>query len=169
MERCALCKRTIDLSQPDRPAKELNALVGSLMENLGPARIRRDKLPNFGHFWTSLNGLLFVPNLERGDCHWMSRETKQSSWWNPFSRDNNNGDDYSEVENGEQGGEILQNRPGTWFTPWNEILCIQQTSRGVRIDLLNQNELFIKPYFDVSDLHSRWKSLQTQPVEVSAK
>lgn len=171
MEKCALCKSAINLSQPDKSTEDLNALVGSLMERLGSAKIRRDSLPNHGDFWTTGNGLFFIPHLQRGSDHWISHDARGSSWWNPFVRESNNVSlsDDQDLDNGRNGGEILQSRPGAWFARWQDIHRIQSTSRGVRIDLLHQTDLFIKPQFQVVELKTRWQSLSSRRVLTSAK
>lgn len=166
MGKCGYCRQTINFSLPDQQTSDLDAIIGSMHEKLGDATIRRNELPNRGSFWQTQHGLLFVPKLREGNGFLIHDDPRNTSWWNPFSRTSqpNDSQDFSTRSTNAENeiaslspGEILQTRPGCWFSAWSQIDEIRISNRGIRIQINHQTELQVKTNFDAERLVRLWR------------
>ena len=84
-ELCPDCGMLVILDQPDLDQESLAKIIGNPLIFLGPVRVERPRLPNYGDLLGTSEGLLFVPRLHRRlNGAWEGVSSNRLPGWWPF-------------------------------------------------------------------------------------
>lgn len=84
-ELCPDCGLIVTLDQPDPDQESLARTIGTPLMFLGPVRIERPRLPNYGDLLGTTQGFLFVPRLHRRlNGAWEGVMSNRVPGWWPF-------------------------------------------------------------------------------------
>ena len=84
-EMCPDCGMLVILDQPDLDQESLAKIIGNPLIFLGPVRVERPRLPNYGDLLGTSEGLLFVPRLHRRlNGAWEEVASNRIPGWWPF-------------------------------------------------------------------------------------
>jgi hypothetical protein len=87
-ETCPDCGVEVDLDRPDPDRETLAEVLGAPVTVLGPVRVERQGLPNYGVLIGTTTGVLFVPRLHRRiNGAWEGVTSQRLPGWWPFQGD----------------------------------------------------------------------------------
>lgn len=85
---CPECGAEVCLESPDLDQDALSEVLGKPVKTLGPLRLERQALPNYGYFIGTTQGLLFLPRLHRRvNGAWEGVTSQRLPGWWPFHGD----------------------------------------------------------------------------------
>lgn len=85
---CPECGVMVDLDRPDPEREALAEILGKSLMVVGPVRVERRPLPNYGHLIGTTEGILFLPRLHRRiNGAWEGVTSQRLPGWWPFQGD----------------------------------------------------------------------------------
>lgn len=85
---CPECGTEVQLDRPDPDLEDLALKLGRQLTVLGPVRVDRQGLPNYGYLVGTTQGLLFLPRLNRRiNGAWEGVTPQRCPGWWPFGND----------------------------------------------------------------------------------
>lgn len=84
-ELCPDCGTTMTLDQPDLEPDFLDRIIGTPLMLVGPVRVERPRLPNYGDLVGTSEGMMFLPRLHRRlNGAWEGVTSHRVPGWWPF-------------------------------------------------------------------------------------
>ena len=153
-EMCPECGAEVLLDRPDPDLNALADILGKPLSVLGPVRIERPDLPNYGHLIATTEGVLFLPRLHRRvNGAWEGVTSQRLPGWWPFRGDVSSpkflgwlrlpfgasaANQNQRKNDSEQDLESLANRlmdsPGAFFIEHRMIRTVTAKRRTIKLD-----------------------------------
>lgn len=186
-DTCPECAADVFLDTPDMDRDTLSEIVGKPLSLIGPVRIERHSLPNYGFLIGTSNGFLFLPRLHRRmNGAWESVTSQRLPRWWPFQGDassprflnwlrrpfvSEEADETLMSPTNQSELDSLSERfmesPGGFFTPHRSIKSITGRWRLVKIERLLQRSISIVDETEEGNLRVALEAVRTQSASLN--
>lgn len=185
-DSCPECAAEVFLDTPDMDRDLLAEILGTSMTLIGPVRIERSLLPNYGFLVATTTGILFLPRLHRRtNGAWEGVTSQRLPRWWPFQGDissprflnwlrrpfvsETTDELLAQVEQDTKLDSLadrLMDSPGAFFTAHRSIKAITGRWRLVKIERLLQRSISIVDETEEGSLRTVLDSIRTQSVVI---
>ena len=181
-DTCPECAADVFLDMPDINRDSLAEILGTPISLIGPVRIERYSLPNYGFLIGTSAGILYLPRLHRRlNGAWESVTSQRLPRWWPFQGDassprflnwlrrpfiSESSDEILAPAEDQPGMDALADRfmdsPGAFFTRHQSIKSISGRWRLVKLERMLQRSISIVDETEEGSLRVTLDSLRIQ-------